>query len=84
MKVQDFRFKEGTMIRRLLQPPWRTVLAGVLVVVMVGLTMVLWQPGLEVRDGRHDRGRNGVWLAHGWMGADEWFLQNSEIRRSKT
>lgn len=69
------------MIRRLLQPPWRTVLAGVLVVVVIGLAMVLWQPGLEVRDGRHDRGRNGVWLAHGWLGADEWFLRNSKTNQ---
>ncbi len=32
-----------------------------------------WSPGLDVTDGRHDRGRNGIWLQHGWLGADEWF-----------
>ncbi len=69
------------MIRRLLQPPWRTVLAGALVVLAVGLAMGLWQPGLEVRDGRHDLGRNGIWLAHGWMGADEWFIQNGKTNQ---
>jgi len=24
-------------------------------------------------DGRHDRGENGIWIQHGWLGADEWF-----------
>jgi len=69
------------VIRRLFRPPWRTVLAGVLVVVVVGLAMALWKPGLEVRDGRHDRGRNGIWLAHGWMGADEWFVRNGKTNQ---
>jgi hypothetical protein len=39
---------------------------------------LLWRPGLDVRDGRDDRGRNAVWLAHGWLGADEWFLKNNK------
>ena len=32
-----------------------------------------WQPGLRVRDGRHDLGRNALWIGHGWLGADSWF-----------
>jgi hypothetical protein len=39
---------------------------------------LLWRPGLDVRDGHDDRGSNGVWLAHGWIGADEWFLKNNK------
>lgn len=39
---------------------------------------LLWTPGLDIRDGRHDRGRNGLWLAHGWLGADEWFIRNGK------
>ncbi len=34
-----------------------------------------WNPGLDIRDGRHDRGRNAIWLAHGWLGGDEWFTR---------
>jgi hypothetical protein len=37
-----------------------------------------WTPGLDIRDGRHDRGSNAIWLAHGWIGADEWFLRNNK------
>ena len=33
----------------------------------------IWSPGKDIRDGRHDRGTNGLWLAHGWMGSDAWF-----------
>jgi len=36
---------------------------------------LLWSPGLEVRDGRHDRGHNAIWLAHGWLGGDSWFIR---------
>jgi hypothetical protein len=34
---------------------------------------LLWSPGDDVRNGRHDRGENGLWLAHGWIGGDPWF-----------
>jgi hypothetical protein len=33
---------------------------------------------LDISDGRHDRRSNGVWLAHGWLGADEWFVRNNK------
>jgi len=42
---------------------------------VAALSYVLWRPGIDVRDGRHDRGSNAVWLAHGWLGADEWFIK---------
>jgi len=30
-------------------------------------------PGLDIRDGSHDRGRNGIWMQHGWIGDVSWF-----------
>jgi hypothetical protein len=41
----------------------------------------LWTPDLDIRDGRHDRGRNGIWLAHGWLGADEWFVRHGKTNQ---
>lgn len=41
----------------------------------------LWTPGLDRTDGAHDRRRNGVWMAHGWMGADAWFARNHRDAR---
>lgn len=39
---------------------------------------VVWRPGLDIKDGRHDRAKNGIWLSHGWLGADEWFVRNGK------
>lgn len=58
------------------QPPWRTVAIGCALLLSLCLGYWLWRPGLDLRDGRHDRGRNGIWLAHGWLGGDEWFGKN--------
>ncbi len=57
------------------RPPWRTIVPGCALLLVPGLSYVLWTPGLDVCDGRHDRGRNGIWIAHGWLGADQWFIQ---------
>ena len=44
----------------------------------LALAYALWTPGLVVKDGRNDKGTNGIWLAHGWLGGDEWFIQNAK------
>lgn len=36
----------------------------------------LWTPGRDIADGRHDLGRNGIWIQHGWLGDDAWFARN--------
>ncbi len=48
------------------------------VLVAVCLAYLFWAPGQTVRDGRHDLGRNAIWLGHGWLGADEWFARNQK------
>lgn len=61
---------------KLKQPPWRTLVPGVCALLLLPLCYWTWSPGLEVSDGRHDRGRNGIWISHGWLGDDGWFIQN--------
>ncbi|HUR46138.1 MAG TPA: hypothetical protein VMZ27_09715, partial [Candidatus Saccharimonadales bacterium] len=57
----------------------RRIAIGVGVIVLATiLAYALWRPGLDFHDGRHDRGRNAIWLAHGWLGADEWFIRNNK------
>lgn len=49
-----------------------------------GLAYLFWAPGVIISDGRHDLGHNGIWLQHGWLGADEWFhrqQRDNEIAR---
>lgn len=55
------------------RPPWRTIVPGVCLLVLLIGGFLLWSPGLDVRDGRHDLGRNGIWIGHGWLGGDQWF-----------
>ena len=60
------------------RPPWRTIVPGCGLLVAVCVAYLLWRPGLDVRDGRHDRGHNGIWLGHGWLGGDDWFVRNDK------
>jgi hypothetical protein len=41
----------------------------------------VWEPGLVITDGRHDLGRNGIWIQHGWLGDDGWFARNRKVDR---
>ena len=40
-----------------------------------------WQPGLVIKDGRHDRHANGIWIGHGWLGGDQWFIENHKTNQ---
>jgi Glycosyl hydrolases family 18 len=54
----------------------RNVLRGLSVAfLLAGTAYMLWSPGATVTDGRHDRGTNGLWLQHGWLGDDAWFAE---------
>ena len=55
---------------------WRIAAALCLIFGFAALSYLVWQPGLDIKDGRHDRGSNGIWIAHGWLGADQWFHKN--------
>ena len=57
------------------RPPWRTVAIGCGLILLILSGYALWSPGLDIIDGRDDRGQNGIWLSHGWLGADEWFIR---------
>ena len=42
-----------------------------------------WQPGLTVRDGRDNLGRNALWLGHGWLGANDWFSPDKPDEKTR-
>jgi len=63
------------------RPPWRTVVAGIALLVLVWLGYSLWTPGRDITDGRHDLGRNGIWLQHGWLADDEWFVHEKRTNQ---
>jgi len=50
--------------------------AGIVFLFLLLITYYLWTPGQDFTDGRHDRKRNGIWIQHGWLGDDKWFVRN--------
>ncbi len=64
--------------KTILRPPWRTLVGGAFVLVIFFGAYAAWQPGRDIRDGRHDLGKNGIWLGHGWLAADKWFFDNKK------
>ncbi len=56
--------------------PWIVAAVAAVGLAVLGLLYWAWEPGLSVRDGRHDLGANGIWLQHGWLGDDTWFARN--------
>src|SRR2546422_1683341 len=65
-------------VRTIRRPVWRITIAVASVIAVVFLAYALWRPGLDITDGRHDQGSNAIWLAHGWLGGDEWFVRNNK------
>lgn len=55
-----------------IKPTLRGPIAGAVFLAMVALAGLFWlhSPGLDVRDGRDDRGRNGIALCTPWIAAD--------------
>lgn len=62
-------------LSKFLSIPWKrlAILAVLLALSCVGY--LLWSPGDRQTDGRYDRGSNGIWLQHGWIGDDAWFAR---------
>ena len=61
--------------------PSCTLLSITAALLTAALAYGIWSPGRDITDGRHDRGRNAIWLQHGWLGADEWFVRNGREER---
>jgi hypothetical protein len=54
------------------------VLSLITLLVIAIIAYSVWVPGRDIRDGRHDLSRNGIWLQHGWIGDDLWFVHNNK------
>jgi hypothetical protein len=58
-------------------------ITGVALLLLSSLFLYLrWTPGRDVTDGRHDLKRNGIWIQHGWLGDDIWFVKNRKKDRA--
>lgn len=63
------------------RPPGRTFALLAILAVVAAWRYWPFPAGVDVRDGRHDRGTNGIWLQHGWLGDDGWFQRNGKKDR---
>ncbi|MFH1929403.1 MAG: glycosyl hydrolase family 18 protein [Chloroflexota bacterium] len=55
--------------------PQPRVILLLAVLALVTVAYGIWSPGQIVEDGRNDLGYNGIWLQHGWLGDDAWFVR---------
>ena len=69
------------MVKMIKHPFCLTILSITFFVILFFIFYVLWSPGVDIKDGRYDLGRNGIWIQHGWLGDDEWFARNQKQDR---
>lgn len=64
-----------------MMPVRKTVLRRLAVTLALPfLLYASWRPGVRSSEGKFDLGRNGLWLAHGWMADDGWFVAHRRDR----
>jgi hypothetical protein len=61
--------------------PRVAVAALAIFILIAGAALLIRSRGATPRGGRHDLGRNGIWLQHGWLGDDLWFQNNKKVDR---
>lgn len=74
-KIEKLR-RDYSSLPWIRRPPQRTIAALFFIFLVLFITHSLWRPGRDVTNVRHDLARNAMWLQHGWMGADSWFVEN--------
>jgi glycosyl hydrolase family 18 (putative chitinase) len=57
----------------------RTIILVGLVIVLELANWIFGPRGLDIFDGRHDRGHNAIWLQHGWLGDRSWFKKYNKL-----
>lgn len=58
------------------------IIAITLLLMSAFLLYSQWTPGQDITDGRHDLKMNGIWIQHGWLGDDAWFIRNKKEDRT--
>jgi hypothetical protein len=59
-------------------PSRRRMALLALIILLPLLAWCLWTPGTDIRDGRHDRAANAIWLQHAWLADDAWLTRNAK------
>jgi hypothetical protein len=57
------------------RPPQRTIALLLTVLLAICGGYAVWNPGRDTPMA-NDRKTNGLWLQHGWIGHDSWFIEH--------
>jgi hypothetical protein len=60
------------------KPYIRTFAVLIALLLISYIVYLVWTPGEDLIDGRHDLGKNGIWVQHGWLGDNDWFKRNGK------
>lgn len=61
--------------------PWKRLAVYGAFFLVACVAYLVWSPGASRTDGAHDRGQNGIWVQHGWIGDDAWFKRHGKQER---
>ena len=74
------------LLKKLGKSVLRIIAALAVILGIPALGYLIWQPGNEAR--LPDFANNAIWIGHGWLGDDAWFIRNkhvpAEFRREET
>ena len=68
--------EKAVCLKKLAQSLLRIAIALAVLLGIPALLYFLWSPGALNAHGKFDHGQNAIWLGHGWLGDDGWFLRN--------
>ncbi len=69
--------KTNLVVKKLGKSLLRIATALAIALGVPALLYHLWSPGTVNAQGKFDQKQNAIWLGHGWLGDDLWFLRNS-------
>ena len=64
------------LLKKLGKSVLRILTALLIILGIPALAYWLWQPGKADFKFHCDHWNNAIWLGHGWLGDDSWFLRN--------
>jgi len=65
-------------VRLRIFPSRRRLLVLLALAALPVFAWLLWSPGADIRDGRHDLQTNAIWMQRGWLADDAWLARNGK------
>lgn len=69
-------------LKKILKSILRIFVMLLLIISSLAIIYFCWSPGMEIKDGRYNLHKNGIWIQHGWLGDDKWFKKTGRDKNS--